>query len=131
MGWVYQVSAEQMAKAFRLQLDLQFFLRVEGQRFDVGQLLRLILLIADDETHILNVLSIKLTNAGYNVITAEDGVEAYALACEVKPDLVITDFQMPGLSAATAEGCSDLAWAAVKIATRPTQEALVDLLDAA
>ena len=35
------------------------------------------------------------------------------------------------LSAATAEGCSDLAWAAVKIATRPTQEALVDLLDAA
>jgi two-component system, OmpR family, alkaline phosphatase synthesis response regulator PhoP len=56
------------------------------------------ILIADDETHILNVLSIKLQNAGYNVVTAQDGEEAYQLACEHKPDLVITDYQMPKLS---------------------------------
>ena len=64
------------------------------------------ILVADDETHILNVLNIKLTNAGYNVITAEDGTEAYALASEHQPDLVITDFQMPGLSG--LELCSKL-----------------------
>ena len=56
------------------------------------------IIIADDETHILNVLSIKLQNAGYNVVTAQDGEEAYRLACAHKPDLVITDYQMPKLS---------------------------------
>lgn len=56
------------------------------------------IIIADDETHILNVLSIKLQNAGYNIITAQDGEEAYQLACEHRPDLVITDYQMPRLS---------------------------------
>lgn len=55
-------------------------------------------LIADDETHILNVLSIKLQNAGFAVIQAEDGLSAYDLACSDPPDLIITDYQMPGLS---------------------------------
>ena len=56
------------------------------------------ILLVDDETHILNVVSIKLQNAGLRVITAEDGREAYALACQEQPDLVITDYQMPLLS---------------------------------
>ncbi len=64
------------------------------------------ILIADDETHILNVLSIKLRNAGFTVVTAEDGAEAYALACAHHPDLVITDYQMPLLSG--LELCSKL-----------------------
>jgi two-component system alkaline phosphatase synthesis response regulator PhoP len=55
-------------------------------------------LVADDETHILNVLTIKLRNAGYTVLAAQDGEEAYQLACAHKPDLIITDFQMPRLS---------------------------------
>jgi DNA-binding response OmpR family regulator len=55
-------------------------------------------LIADDETHILNVLAIKLQNAGFAVIPAEDGLTAYELACADPPDLIITDYQMPGLS---------------------------------
>lgn len=64
------------------------------------------ILIADDETHILNVLSIKLKNAGYNVVTAQDGAEAYALACQSRPDMIITDYQMPSLSG--LELCSKL-----------------------
>jgi two-component system, OmpR family, alkaline phosphatase synthesis response regulator PhoP len=56
------------------------------------------ILVADDETHILNVVSIKLQNAGFRVITAEDGAEAYELARSARPDLVITDYQMPRLS---------------------------------
>lgn len=56
------------------------------------------ILVADDETHILNVVSIKLENAGFRVITAEDGAEAYTLARAVQPDLIITDYQMPRLS---------------------------------
>lgn len=64
------------------------------------------ILIADDETHILNVLSIKLQNAGFNVIMAEDGETALRLACSAHPDLIITDYQMPGLSG--LELCSKL-----------------------
>lgn len=56
------------------------------------------ILIADDETHVLNVVSIKLANAGFQVITATDGAEAYRLALETQPDLIITDYQMPYLS---------------------------------
>ncbi|MGQ9650119.1 MAG: response regulator transcription factor [Phycisphaerae bacterium] len=56
------------------------------------------ILIADDETHILNVLSIKLQNAGFAVIPAEDGLSAWELALSDPPDLIITDYQMPGLS---------------------------------
>ncbi|MHC4996716.1 MAG: response regulator [Planctomycetota bacterium] len=52
-------------------------------------------LVVDDETHILHIVSLKLRNAGYTVETALDGEEAYAIALEREPDLVITDFQMP------------------------------------
>lgn len=64
------------------------------------------ILVADDETHILNVVSLKLRNAGYTVLVAEDGAEAYALARTHIPDLVITDYQMPRLSG--LELCSKL-----------------------
>lgn len=53
------------------------------------------ILVVDDEAHILQVLSLKLRNAGYEVITAVDGEEAFEYASKQNPDLVITDFQMP------------------------------------
>ena len=53
------------------------------------------ILIVDDEAHILQVLSLKLENAGFEVLTAEDGEEAMHRAKDEVPDLVITDFQMP------------------------------------
>ena len=64
-----------------------------------------LILVVDDESHILHVVSMKLTNAGYEVITAEDGEEAFDIAVEQQPDLVISDFQMPymtGLELCTA-----------------------------
>jgi len=56
------------------------------------------ILVADDETHILHVVSLKLRNAGYIVITARDGQEALEMAQQEKPDQVITDYHMPHLS---------------------------------
>ncbi|MCC7351859.1 MAG: response regulator [Phycisphaerales bacterium] len=56
------------------------------------------ILVADDETHILHVVSLKLRNAGYRVLTAQDGMEALELALHERPDLVITDYHMPQLS---------------------------------
>lgn len=56
------------------------------------------ILVVDDEAHILQVLSLKLRNAGYDVVTAVDGEEALEYATrrgDQAPHLVITDFQMP------------------------------------
>lgn len=53
------------------------------------------ILVADDEAHILHVVSMKLANAGYEVVTAMDGEEALELCLAELPDLVITDYQMP------------------------------------
>lgn len=52
-------------------------------------------LVVDDEIHIIHVVAIKLRNNGYSVISAENGAEAFKLACEEQPDIVVTDFQMP------------------------------------
>ena len=52
-------------------------------------------LVADDEIHIVHVVAIKLRNNGYEVISAENGAEAFELACKEKPDIIVTDFQMP------------------------------------
>ena len=56
------------------------------------------ILVADDETHILNVVSLKLRGAGYRVLTACDGQEALDIAVREHPDLLITDYHMPMLS---------------------------------
>jgi len=55
-------------------------------------------LVVDDEIHIIHVVAIKLRNNGYEVISAENGSEAFALACGEKPDIIVTDFQMPGMT---------------------------------
>jgi DNA-binding response OmpR family regulator len=56
------------------------------------------ILVADDESHILSVVSLKLRNAGFRVLTASDGQEALELALAEKLDLLITDYHMPLLS---------------------------------
>jgi len=56
------------------------------------------ILVADDESHILHVISLKLRNAGFTVVTACDGQEALELAQQELPDLLIIDYQMPHLS---------------------------------
>jgi CheY-like chemotaxis protein len=56
------------------------------------------ILVADDESHILHVVSLKLRNAGFEVLTAADGQEALELALSERPDLLITDYHMPQLS---------------------------------
>jgi CheY-like chemotaxis protein len=52
-------------------------------------------LIVDDEIHIVHVVAIKLRNNSYDVISAENGEQALKLVQEEKPDIVVTDFQMP------------------------------------
>lgn len=53
-------------------------------------------LVVDDEPHIRYMLEFKLSRAGFTVITATGGKEAFELARQHRPDAMVTDFQMPG-----------------------------------
>jgi CheY-like chemotaxis protein len=55
-------------------------------------------LVVDDEVHIVHVVAIKLRNNDYEVISADNGSEAYELACQEKPDIIVSDYQMPVMS---------------------------------
>ncbi len=57
-----------------------------------------LILIVDDESHIVNVLSVRLQHEGFRVVAAGDGRAALDVALRDQPDLVITDFQMPRLN---------------------------------
>jgi len=53
------------------------------------------ILLVDDETDILEILSYNLSQEGYNVETASDGQKALKLAKKIKPQLIILDVMMP------------------------------------
>ncbi|HET7010442.1 MAG TPA: ATP-binding protein [Anaerolineales bacterium] len=58
-----------------------------------------LILVADDSREIRDFLEHSvLTPAGYTVRSVGDGMSALTLARELRPDLVITDWQMPGLN---------------------------------
>jgi two-component system alkaline phosphatase synthesis response regulator PhoP len=54
-------------------------------------------LLCDDEIHILRAAEFKLKKAGYDVQIACDGQEAWEAIQAQKPDMLITDCQMPRL----------------------------------
>ncbi|MCP3103456.1 response regulator [Myxococcus sp. K15C18031901] len=57
-----------------------------------------LVLVADDEPAVLEVLSQVVEDLGHEVVKARDGAEALELARERRPQLVVTDHMMPRLS---------------------------------
>lgn len=55
------------------------------------------ILLCDDEIHILRAAEFKLKRAGFEVRMAGDGEEGWQAICDRKPDLLVTDCQMPRL----------------------------------
>ena len=53
------------------------------------------ILLVDDEEGIRKVLGIALADLGYEVFTAENGMEALRIFDDVKPPIVLTDIKMP------------------------------------
>jgi CheY-like chemotaxis protein len=53
------------------------------------------ILIADDEVNIVKIMEFELKKNGYEVMTANDGAEAFALVLEDRPDLILSDIMMP------------------------------------
>jgi DNA-binding response OmpR family regulator len=59
---------------------------------------RLLVLVADDDEDILQLLSFRLERAGYEIVQARSGDEALRLALERVPALAVLDVMMPGLN---------------------------------
>ncbi len=55
-----------------------------------------LILVVDDEESFLEILSIKLGSAGFDVVLARNGKEAVAQAKKFMPDLILMDINMPG-----------------------------------
>lgn len=53
------------------------------------------ILLVDDEPDILEIVGYNLASEGYQVITAENGIEAISKAKKHKPQLIILDVMMP------------------------------------
>ena len=56
------------------------------------------ILVVEDDLSLQETLVYNLTNQGYRVLTAEDGLAALDMAREQQPDLVLLDVMLPGLN---------------------------------
>jgi len=64
------------------------------------------ILIVDDDPDIIEILSYNLSNDGYNVKSAVNGVEAIKKAKKFIPDIILLDVMMPEMDG--IEACSQL-----------------------
>lgn len=55
------------------------------------------ILVAEDDPHILRVISLWLARQGHEVLEARDGLEALDIWRNQRPDILVTDVNMPGL----------------------------------
>jgi chemosensory pili system protein ChpA (sensor histidine kinase/response regulator) len=56
------------------------------------------ILVVDDEFHVRRIVSDKLTKHGYTAVTADCGEDAMRQIEETVPDVIIADFDMPGMT---------------------------------
>lgn len=57
-----------------------------------------LILVADDDEDILNLVCLRLEQVGYDVARARNGAEAVRLAGERRPSLCVFDVQMPEMT---------------------------------
>ena len=57
-----------------------------------------LILLVEDEKKILDMLSKHLRQEGFGVALATDGLEALQIWQDIKPDLIVLDLMLPGLS---------------------------------
>ena len=55
------------------------------------------ILVVDDEDHIVELITYNLISSGYDVISANNGIDALKIAKEEKPNLILLDLMLPGL----------------------------------
>jgi len=56
-----------------------------------------LVLIVDDDVNILRVMRKKLSDAGYDIIEAKNGIESIEQATKYSPKIIVMDISMPKL----------------------------------
>lgn len=56
------------------------------------------LLVVDDETDVVDLVRYKLNGAGFDVLTADNGLSALQMAREHRPDLIVLDLMLPEMT---------------------------------
>jgi CheY-like chemotaxis protein len=92
---------------------------------------RPVVLIVDDERVIADTLSAILSRSGFSTMTAYDGIGALKLARDRKPDLLISDVMMPGMTGIELAITIKQIIPGCKILLFSGQAATVDLLEKA
>lgn len=59
-------------------------------------------LIVDDDTEIVQAVTVRLSAAGYDVIAATDGEQGLERALDARPNVIVMDIQMPTMDGLTA-----------------------------
>ena len=59
---------------------------------------RPMILIADDDEDILELVRLRLSRSGYDTVVARNGAEALEAARERRPDLALLDVSMPAMN---------------------------------
>jgi two-component system, OmpR family, KDP operon response regulator KdpE len=90
------------------------------------------ILIVDDEPQIRRVLRTTLTSQGYTVTEARTGEEAFEQVRNERPDLILLDVNMPGISG--LEACREIRASSdipiIMLTVRGTEHDKVQALDA-
>jgi CheY-like chemotaxis protein len=58
------------------------------------------ILVVEDDDVARELMQRTLQRRGYEVTTAADGIEGYEIAVRLRPDLIVTDIQMPAADGA-------------------------------
>jgi CheY-like chemotaxis protein len=90
-----------------------------------------LVLVVDDERIIADTLSIILSRNGFSTVTAYDGLSGLEIARSTRPDLVISDVMMPGMTGVELAITLTHALPTCKILLFSGQAATVDLLEKA
>ncbi|HET9220890.1 MAG TPA: ATP-binding protein, partial [Roseiflexaceae bacterium] len=102
-GSLHVTSAPGQGSTFWLELDLpvggrQLEVEPEATREIVGfRGQPYTILVADDKAVNRTLLNDGLTQLGFAVVEAEDGLRAWELASRLQPHAILTDIRMPGL----------------------------------
>jgi len=86
-----------------------------------------LILVVDDEPHVLRLVKANLESSGYKVVTATDGEKAVDLVAKERPDLVLLDLMLPQMDGYTA--CSRIReFSTVPVIMLTARSAQVDLV---
>jgi DNA-binding response OmpR family regulator len=98
MEWRNNITPEVVARGIDKRVNRWYNEFEKNKKTILKKVLMKQILIVDDDEHIGNLMSEVLQKAGYKTSRAYSGTEALLLLTNTKPDLVLLDLMLPGLS---------------------------------